>query len=48
MDAFRVQNAEIDGAIYDLLLRWRPAEQGMEIIEIDQLTDAPTSPAPGG
>ena len=44
-DAFRVQNAEIDGVIYDLLPKWRPAEQGMEIIEIDQLTDVPEAPS---
>lgn len=40
-DAIRVQNAQIDGVFYDLLMKWRPAEQGLEIIEIDQLTSAP-------
>jgi hypothetical protein len=38
-DEIRVQNAELDGAIYDFTLKWRPAEQGLEIIQIDKLTD---------
>lgn len=38
-DEIRVQNAELDGAVYDFTLKWRPAEQGLEIIQIDKLAD---------
>ena len=29
-----ITDVHVDGAIYDLKLKWRPAEQGFEIIEI--------------
>ena len=38
-DEIRVQNAELDGAVYDFTLKWRSAEQGLEIIQVDKLAD---------
>ena len=29
-----ITDVNVDGAIYNLKLKWRPAEQGFEIIEI--------------
>jgi len=33
-DEISVENISIDGRVYDLVLKWRTAEQGFEIIEI--------------
>jgi len=33
-DEIRVENISIAGRSYDLLLRWRTAEQGFEIVEL--------------
>ena len=36
-DQIRVENISIAGKSYNLLLRWRTAEQGFEIVEITPL-----------
>jgi hypothetical protein len=36
-DQIRVENISIAGKYYNLLLRWRTAEQGFEIVEIEAL-----------
>ena len=36
-DEISVGNAQVDGDAYDVLLNWRTAEQGFEIIKIDQI-----------
>ena len=36
-DQIRVENVSIAGKSYNLLLRWRTAEQGFEIVEIEAL-----------
>jgi hypothetical protein len=33
-DQISIVDATVDGAILDLLLKWRTAEQGFEIVEI--------------
>jgi hypothetical protein len=33
-DQISIVDATVDGALLDLLLKWRTAEQGFEIIEI--------------
>ena len=34
VDQISIVDATVDGAILDLLLKWRTAEQGFEIVEI--------------
>ena len=40
-DEISVGNAQVDGDTYDLILDWRTAEQGFEIVKIDQVESPP-------
>ena len=33
-DEISINDATVDGSLYDLVMKWRRAEQGFEIVEI--------------